>query len=203
MYKIGIALMAIFAVMVIPAQGSSENGRPTYYGMGTIVLNDSFGNEVFSQTLHNRVVNTGESFIIAQTFQNGTSSVADTNAIGSICVTEAAGFTPAEGDDAATFDTNTTIGTGNECKEDTTVTESTQGQAVIGPLTFAVSNLDAAGETITGIGVCQATTANDNDFGTCASNGLLFAEVDTTDVTLNTGETVQITYTFDITSSGT
>jgi len=203
MYKIGIALMAIFAVMVIPAQGSSEDGRPTYYGMGTIVLSDSLGNEAFSQIVHNRVVNTGESFIIAQTFQNSTASVADNNSIGAICVTEAAGFTPAEADTAATFDAGTTISPALECKEDTVVDETPQGTAVIGPLTFAVSNLDAAGEIVTGIGICQATAADNNDFGTCASNGLLFAEVDTTDVTLNTGETVQITYTFDLTSSGT
>ena len=203
MYKIGIALMAVFAVMVIPAQGFSGNGNPTYYGMGTIVLNDPFGNEVFSQILHNRIVDSGESFIVASTFQNATGSVADTNRIGAICVTEAVAFTPTEIDSAGTFDSGTTIGTGNECKEDTVVSETTSGLAVIGPLTFAVANLDVAGEIITGIGVCQATSANDNDFGTCASNGVLFAEVDTTDVTLNTGETVQITYTFDITSSGT
>jgi len=202
MYKIGIALMAIFAVMVIPAQGSSENGTPTYYGMGTIVLSDSLGNEAFSQILHNRVVNTGESFVIAQTFKNGTSSVADNSAISAVCVTEAAAFTPAEVDTAATFDAGTTITTGNECKEDTVVDETPQGTAVIGPITFAVSNLDAAGEIITGIGVCQGS-AGAADFGTCAANGLLFAEVDTSDVTLNTGETVQITYTFDLTSSGT
>lgn len=200
MYKIGIALMAVFAVMVIPAQISADDGRPTYYGMGTIVLNDAFGNEVFSQTIHNQVVNTGESFIIDQAFQDGTASVAEASAIASICVTEAASFAASETEAAAAFDTATTIGTGNECKEDTAVDDASQGTAVIGPLTFTTSNLDAVGETITGIGVCQATSANDNDFGACATNGILFAEVNTSDVTLNSGETVQITYTFDITS---
>ena len=195
--------MAIFAVMVIPAQGFSEDGRPIYYGMGTIVLNDAFGNEVFSQTIHNRVVNTGETFIIDQTFQDGTASIAENNSIASICVSEAVSFATAEADTAGAFDTATTITTGLECKEDTTVDDTTQGTAVIGPLTFTTSNLDVVGEIITGIGICQATVANDNDQATCAINGILFATLDTTDVTLNTGETVQITYTFDITSSTT
>jgi hypothetical protein len=200
MYKIAIALMAVFAVMVIPNQISSDDGRPTYYGMGTIVLNDAFGNPMFSQTIHNEVVNTGETFIIDQTFQDGTASLAENNGVANICVTEAASFVTSETDTAAAFDTATTIGTGLECKEDTTVDDTIQGTAVIGPLTFLVSNLDAAGETITGIGVCQATVADNLDQATCATGGILFAEVNTTDVTLNTGETVQITYTFDITS---
>ena len=193
--------MAIFAVMVIPAQISADDGRPTYYGMGTIVLNDAFGNEMFAQTIHNQVVNTGETFIIDQTFQDGTTSIAENNSIGNICVTEAASFAASETSTAAAFDTATTIGTGLECKEDTAVDDSTQATAVIGPLTFTTSNLDAVGEIITGIGICQATAANDNDQATCATGGILFAEVNTTDVTLNTGETVQITYTFDITSA--
>jgi hypothetical protein len=200
MYKIGIALMAVFAVMVIPAQISADDGRPTYYGMGTLVLKDAFGNPVFSQTIHNQVVNTGETFIIDQTFQDGTASLAENNSIGNICVTEAASFAASETEAVAAFDSATTIGTGLECKEDTAVDDSTQGTAVIGPLTFTTSNLDAAGEIITGIGICQATVANDSDQATCAAGGILFAEVNTTDVTLNTGETVQITYTFDITS---
>jgi len=201
MYKIGIALMAVFAIMVIPSQISADDGKIAYYGMGTLVKNDSFGNEVFAQTVHNRVVNTGETFLINQSFQDAVASAADNASIASICVTEAAGFTPAEGDAAAAFDTATTIATGNECKEDTAVDVSSQGTAVIGPLTFNTSNLDAAGETITGIGICQAQVASDADFGACATAGILFAEVDTTDVTLATGETVQITYTFDITSA--
>ena len=200
MYKIGIALMAVFAVMVIPAQISADDGKPTYYGMGTIVLNDAFGNEVFSQTIHNQVVNTGESFIIDQTFQDGTAAVLENTSVGAICVSEAVGFAAAEGDTAASFDGATTIATGNECKEDTAVDDSSQGLAVIGPLTFTTSNLDAVGEIITGICICKASAADDNDFGTCAINGILFATVNTSDVTLNTGETVQITYTFDITS---
>ncbi len=197
--------MAVFAVMVIPSQVDTENGKITYYGMGTIVLNDAFGNEMFAQTVHNRVVNTGETLIVNQAFQDGVASIAEASAVASICVTEDVSFTTnlAETLTAASFDGATTIITGLECKEDIAVDVSTQGTAVIGALTFTTSNLDAAGESITGIGICQATSLNDLDFGTCAVNGVLFAGVDTTDVTLNTGETVQITYTFDITSAST
>lgn len=108
---------------------------------------------------------------------------------------------------AANFDTGNTItGVQKECKTDATVdTTTTQGNAVIGALTFtaggtATENI-AAGGTVNGIGICQAHNTN-ADFKDCATEGILFAIVNTSDVTLANAETVDITYTFDITSTG-
>lgn len=199
--------MSVFAMMVIPAQIQVNPTGPALYGMGSIVLYDEFGNEVFAQSIHNRVVDEGEEDITTQMFQETTAGRADNLQFGAICVSNEATFTLAEGTTAASFDTADSLAATN-CKEDTGVDVSGASTAVIGALTFTTSNLDAAGEAITGIGICQARSAADTDFANCAAGGtgtggLLFSAVDITDVTLNAGETVAITYTFDISSSAT
>ena len=62
MYKfIGLAMLGVFAMMVIPGGNfntlQSEN---VLYGMATIVKNDSQGNEVFQQSVHNQLTDAGE-----------------------------------------------------------------------------------------------------------------------------------------------
>jgi len=210
MYKyIGIGLLSVFAIMMIPAQSQTSSSGLTLYGVAKFALHDAAGNEVFTQIVHNRLVNEGETFIIDQTFQDGTASLAENASIGSICISRDSSFTSnlAETLSASSFDTNDGL-TASNCKEDTTVDDSTQGTAVVAPAAFSTSNLDSAGQTITGIGVCQALVASDSDFANCAAGGSgsgakLFAAIDTSDVTLNSGETVTVSYTFDITSSST
>lgn len=210
MYKyIGIGLLGVFAIMMLPAQSQTGLSGPTFYGVGTFALHDASGNEVFSQTIHNRLVNQGEVFVIDQVFDDGTASVADAGTIGSICLSLDSSFTSnlAEGLTASSFDTNDGITSNSNCKQDTVggVADAGDGTAVVAPSAFGTSNVNAAGNTITGIGVCQAETGDDNDFANCAtggpSTGILFAAIDTSDVTLNSGETVTISYTFDITSA--
>ena len=201
-----LGLTAVLVMAVMPASITFQEDTK-FYGAAEIVLYDTAGNEKFSQTIHNRLVDTGEQFLLQAAFQDGT-TVADNAGIGSICVsaqpTAAVIASIVEGYTATTFDTNDGVATAN-CKEDTTVTVS-GGTAVIGPLNFeagGTANNVTASTTITNIGICQNAAEGDTDFVNCATTGILFAAVDTSDVTLAAGESVNVTYTFDISSSGT
>ncbi len=208
---IGIALMSVFAIMVIPAaQVDSGAIGPEFWGMGSMVLFDALGNEVFAQSTHNTIVDTGEDYIITQVFQETTNPAvdADANGISSICVSIKSGF--ADGDDTLVvggvggFDTDDGLTTTN-CIEDGSLSYSAgAGTATIGPLTFSAggTHVDDT-NTITGIGICQGHTST--PFANCVTAdggaGILFADVNIADTQLNTGETVQISYTFDISAT--
>ena len=199
--KIASPILFMITVMIIlPAPAESTSSDIVFYGAAEITKYDQSGNAVYTQIVHNQLVDTGEDFLLDQTFQD-TVTAADDVQIGSICIFQGT-ITVAEAETAADFDGDNSL-TETNCKEDTTVTTSS-GTAVIGPLTFAAGGTNAAdGDLIAAIGICQNDTTDDTDFANCATEGILFAIVDTTDVTLNTGETVQITYTFDITSAST
>ena len=80
---------------------------------------------------------------------------------------------------------------------------TTQGQAVIGPITFTAGTNLPVDAIIDGIGICPGEVGSNTNFASCATAGILFAFVETSNVQLGTAETVDITYTFDITSSTT
>ena len=192
--------MSVFAIMVIPAATvDSGSVGPEFWGMGSMVLFDASGNEVFAQSVHNLVTDQGEEYLIDAVFQEGATAIAENISIASICVTDAASPVIADTHTAAQFEIDNAIDTGLNCIEDTVVGQAADGKAVIGPLTFGAANIDTAGDTITAIGICQAASADDTHFG-CegAVTGILFATVDIANTQLNAGETVQITYTFDI-----
>lgn len=199
----GAVFLSMAAMFAIPNHNivsqDMNKGVPSFYGAATLVAYDATGKEIFSQTIHNQLVDSGEDFMLQNAFHNGTITGNDDDLIGAVCIASA--VNEAETETASSFDAGDTIGDdSNNCKQDTSVSISSS-IAKIGPLTFGVdnNNLDD-GETIAGIGVCQNTNANDNDFANCVTNGILFAVVDTTDVTLSTGETVDVTYTFDLSS---
>ena len=200
-YKISAAIFfTIFVTMIIPLEFEQNETEQKFYGYATIVKLDEKGNNIFTQQIHNRLVDPGETFLLQQTFQD-TNTASDNTQIGAICVSDEA-ITIAETITAATFDSGNSI-TESNCKEDTTVTISSQ-TAQVGSLTFSAGSTNVAdGDTIRAIGICQNDATDDGDFNNCATEGVLFSVVDTSDVTLNSGETVQITYTFDISSSGT
>ena len=204
MYKfIGLAMMGIFAMMIIPGNFNPVSGEQHFYGAATIQKLDAAGNEVFTQTVHNQLTDTGEDFLLDQAFQD-TIANADNVQIGAICVTDAAlpGTAPArEALTSADFDTSNTLDDQDVCEEDTSVGTSA-GQAIIGPLTFAsgADNVDD-GDIIDTIGICQNDATDDLAFASCAGEGILFAIIEVSNTTLNSGETVNITYTFDITSA--
>ncbi len=114
--------MGVLAMMIIPGSFNTSNNEFTVYGAATLVQNDSNGEEIFSQTVHNQVVDTGEEFLLDAIFQDGATDVADNIQIGAICISDDA-TAVVEGLTAATFDTNNSFTEAN-CKEDTTVTTS-------------------------------------------------------------------------------
>jgi len=198
-YKMGfIGLLSILAIAILPVDGETNSSDGKLYGMLTLVNYDENGNEVFSQTIHNRLVNTGETFLLEATFREGTAP-AEGVQIGAICIAQGTIDDADEAETAADFDTANSQTGGVNCKITATVdVTTTQGTAIIGPLTFDAPTNITSGETIDGIGICNSAAA---DYTDCATaSGILFAIIDTANVTLLAAETVQITYTFDITS---
>jgi len=193
--------MSVFAMMIIPGNFDTVNNELVFYGAGTITQYDKDGYEVFSQTIHNRLVDTGEDFILDAVFQDGATDVADNVQIGSICIGNQGTVTVAETETAADFDGDETIApTDDNCKEDTSVV-TTGGIATVNPPTFTCGGTNCVdGTTITGFAVCQNDATDDLDFAGCATEGILFAVIDSADTTLNAGETLSITYNLDITS---
>jgi len=200
-YKMGfIGLLSILAIAILPVDGETNSSDGKLYGMLTLVQYDENNNEVFAQSIHNRLVNTGETFLLEATFSDGVTH-AEAIQIGAICIAQGDPDDADEAETAANFDTANTQTTGVNCKITTTVdVTTTQGTAIIGPLTFDAPTNITSGETIQGIGICNSAAA---DYTDCATaSGILFAVINTADVTLLAAETVQITYTFDITSDG-
>lgn len=199
---IGMALMSIFAIMVIPAATvDSGSVGPEFWGMGSTVLFDASGNEVFAQSVHNLVTDEGEIYLINAVFQEGAAAAAENISIAAICITDDTTPTLTDGQTAAQFEVDNTIQVGTNCIEDTAVDDSGTGLAVVGPLTFDENDLDAAGETIGAIGICQAHVTLATWNGCDTNSGILFATVDISDTQVGSGETVQITYTFDISAT--
>ena len=227
MYKfIGLAMMGVFVMMIIPGNFDAVQGENNLmYGMATMVKNDSLGNEVFQQSVHNQLAIQGEAVILESVFKDTGSlnGVDDANGIGAICVTDATIAVADAATDAltaVTFDTANTLdtpGTSDVCEEDVagaTITSSVGDSSATLVVTIA-SDADnvANGAVITGIGICQIDTDSADTFygssgagcaaGGVGTSGILFAAISVTSTTLNTGETVDITYKFDITSATT
>ena len=193
-----VSLSLVFVMALVPGNTASQVDEGKFYGSAEMILYDNQGQEMFTQTVHNRLLDAGEDYMLSAAFGDST-SIVDNVSIGAICVTEAT-ITDAETETAADFDGDTALAT-NNCEIGTAIISS--GTAVIGPLNFEAAtnnnNIPAA-TTISGIGVCQRNSSG-TDFNDCATTGILFAQVDTTDVTLASGETVDVTYTFDISSA--
>ena len=209
MYKyFGIALLGIFATMLIPISVESSTGS-TFYGIAHVTTFDATGNPTSTQTVHNALIDLGEDFVITQVFQSGGGEpVAENASIATICLSEDAtysgtGTPPVENTSVATFDSADGMTITNNCLEDTAVDDSTNGIAVIdGGVTFDAGTHADQDEAVTNIGICPAYTAANLGNGCAAtaggSNLILFAIVDITDFTLGAGESATVTYTFDV-----
>ncbi len=201
-------MFGIFAMMVFPAGIDATQDENLLWGSATMQHRDAAGNIVLEQTMHNRLLDAGETYLLNQGFDDGTLNTDTEELVNSICATSEASFADtSETLVVGTFDGADGITSNANCVTDDSVdTTTTQGTAIIGPLTFDTANMEAVDDIITGIGICQGVTGDNNDFANCASgnagSGILFAVVDVTDTTLGTGETVDITYTFDLRSSG-
>ncbi len=178
-------------------------GGITLGGWFIIEHYDKDRNLISREVIHNRLLDTGETFFIEQTFKEGTAGeTVDADQIGAICVTAEVAFVDtSETLTVSTFDTNDNL-TETNCISDTAVSVSAS-VATIGPETFSAGTHVANGDTITGIGICQGsgtTPSNQCADQQAASSGILFAVVNISDVTLAASETVDITYNFDISS---
>ena len=186
---------------VIPADISPDEGKK-FYGAAELTMYDDQDNVLFTQTVHNLLVDTGEDFLINSAFNEGTTQ-ANATSIGAICISDDT-TAAVDGLTAATFDSNNGLEPGGENNCEMSVNSSTTGGIVtLGPMNFEAvtgdDNLQA--DTVNMIGICQAA-AGGEDFNNCATNGILFANVITSAVTLASGESVDVTYTFDMSSSG-
>jgi hypothetical protein len=218
MYKyIGVAILSVAAIMLLPMQSQAEETSGLFWGLAHVVVLDINGEEIMSQSIHNALVNEGETFIVNNVFKDGALAEAvDTDLIGSICLTDDGAFSGTgnavpEGHTALIFDTaiSGTLNAATVCIDDDDVDTSTQGNPKIGALTFTYgTNTPGTGShTITMIGICQGEGAGaEASFGDCQAaqatdSGKLFAAIDIADFTLATsGETAQIDYSFDITT---
>jgi len=149
--------------------------------------------------------------IIHRKAKDGSADIADDAMVGMICISNDSGGgaigIPDEADTAATFDASDNYASGLQCREllqDGVVTTNGTGKGVFATLVFAAGTHLANGEVVDLVGICQAdgdTNYGENLAGCALGNGgsgLLFAIFDPTPVTLEAGETVDITYEFDI-----
>ncbi|MCH7966401.1 MAG: hypothetical protein IIB02_03125 [Thaumarchaeota archaeon] len=211
MYKfIGLAMLGVFAMMVIPGGNfdtlQSEN---VLYGMATIVKNDSQGNEVFQQSVHNQLTDAGEKYILEAVFADAITAKTDDLSIGTICVSLASVTPKAAGNEtlsAQDFDGTDDLDEKN-CKQSPNNNVAVSNSvATIGSLKFISETGNTANvnedDTINSIGICQ-NISGDADYANCETGGILFAVVSVTATTLAAGETVDITYKFDLVSAET
>ena len=197
---IGAGLMGLFILMVLPAgiDNIQEDGK--FYGAANLLVRDAAGNELFSQTVHNDLLDTGENYIVNQTFVSVGALVLDTAQMSAICVTDI--ITVSEVDTALTFSGgNNTLGGTNHCHP-TTPNIVGDGTVVLGAETFTGGTDIDASQTIRSIAICAD---NDGlgpytDCADAASNAIAFAAIVTSSVQLGNTETVDVTYTFDMSS---
>lgn len=212
---IGLGIVALAAIMVLPISEDSVSDSQMY-GFATIALNDATGNTVFEQVVHNIIVADGESFMLAQTFNNGSGNfVPEVDLIDTICVTMQGSFAESDAETATSFNANSDNDTQLNCipiargtgSEPFTITN-------VGGVNTATSftetfNATGTGQhvdadsVITGIGICssEAQSATDDAFQDCsvgAGDAPLLAVFNTADVTLGTDDTVDITYTLTL-----
>jgi len=200
MYKyIGAGLMGLFVFMMFPSgiQADSQEGIQMY-GAATLDYQDESGNSIFTQTVHNQLFDAGETYILEQTFLDGTADDIDADQIGAVCVAQGTAPTDETADATAFATANTISGVDTNCIE-ANFTINADETADSAPNVFSSGTHVTSGDTVNFIGVCSAEGSSPQ----AVCSGTLFAVVDTSDVTLSGTESVTITYTFDISSAGT
>ena len=198
---LGFGLIGLMVIMLVPAVSSVKSDLPAMYGIATIVLKDSTGDILFKNEIHNQVVDVGTGYMLDQTFGDAGTDVADANQVDTICVSNASAPAGATDDTAtaATFNTENTL-TSNNCKGNIVFTTAAT-TAGSGTQTFSATTHFPAGTVVGGIGVCGNGANGAGPFADCdttANQAPLLAVVDTTNVTVNTGESVDITYTLTL-----
>ena len=197
---VGFGLIFLAFIMILPTSNSNtQSDLPKMYGIATLVLRDSAGNMLFENVIHNEVVNTGTNFMLLQAFGDISGTVTNNaDQVDTMCVTNAVTVDTANTATAATFNSDNGL-TGNNCKGNI-VFSITDTTASSGVQTFSEPANIPASTVVTGIGICgnNASGATFNDCQTGANQAPLLAVFDTTDVTVGTSESVDITYTLTL-----
>ena len=202
MYKyLGFGLLTLVAILMIPAQDVESITDASMYGMAILTVRDSADNILLTNTVHNIVVDTGTKQMLGCAFEDSQSLVcaSDTTQANGICLTNASGFAVVDTITSTNFagtgggGDNTLDGAaGNSCK---TVTFTLTDTAITGALVnFAAGGTNVPdGTTITGFATCDLGAGPD----LCLTTSPLISAI-ATSVTLNTGETVDITYVLNL-----
>ena len=197
---LGISLIFLAFIMILPVSNSNtQSDLPKMYGIATIVLKDSTGNILFENVIHNQVVDVGTAYMLDQTFGDGNTALSDANQVDTMCVTDFATPDGATNDAETTADFNAENGLiGNNCigAISFTTTSTTAGS---GTRTFSAATHFPVGTVVGGIGIC-GDNGTASPFNNCseAADAPLLAVVDTINVTVNAGESVDITYTLTL-----
>ncbi|ABK77225.1 hypothetical protein CENSYa_0592 [Cenarchaeum symbiosum A] len=216
--RYGIALTgfaAVFALLAItPASASflpaSQADTPVLFGMAELVHKNVDGEVLSSHTVHNQLVDYGESILIKGTFgvdSVGTTSNFERSMV--LCVTDA--LTGADISDttiAGDLTPTTAVDDGDQsCIDATVLLNSEPGSAVLNTEPgLAVLNATFDGDdvvddaVITAIAVCNTLNEDFNDRDDCQASGGLFSAVGVVNTTIGADDTLDITYTFDIRS---
>ena len=216
----GFGLLGLAALMVIPSGVSADVAPMIFYGTADVQLADADGNVQLLQTVHNQLTDEGEAFLIDQVFDTGATAYTGDQRVSSICLL-ADSYTDLDSADLEALndvnpdgDTGTLAHTGIAKANRATCGGNTSGDvakngstAVIGPVQFEAGTGFDAGQTVSGFAVCANggnATHCDNTHGDPGSPSLgdaeaLLAVINISDVGLpNSGDTLTVTYTFDI-----
>jgi len=199
---IGFGLLGLFVVMIFPSAITDE-AIPMFYGTAHMVLSDSAGNVLMTQTIHNQVTDEGEEFIIDQVFTTADAAVTGNNRVGALCIIENSDSVFGEGTVAAVTNNLNAPGGAHCHVTSTTIVDAGDSKAVTESEVFTAGTDFDAGETISGIVICKMDGTT-GDFAECNTPGspLALAALDLNNVTVTGTDTITITYTFDITTTG-
>ena len=207
----GFGLLGLIAVMVIPSAVSTDTAPMMLYGTANVELANPDGDVVFAQTVHNRILDGGEAFIIDQVFDTSATARTNDDRVSTLCVVNASmsGFSGAddtttnEGIIASEVDTaapsTASASSAAVCKDIADVDDDTASTAILAATYTSGTDVDTNVD-IGGVAVC----ANGGG-ATCAANtGVALAAVNFADQNMGaSGSTLTVTYTFDATTPTT
>jgi len=189
---------------MIPAQDVESFTNPSMYGIAILTVYDSTGNTLLTNTVHNEVLDVGTGRMLANMFTDGgaIAGAIEADQADGICLTNAAGFDPTGANDGMTATTfystggngDNTLDTlaGNSCKAVTWT--MTINAATGSTVNFAAGDVNVPDTTtITGFAICDLGVGPD----LCVVSSDIVSAI-ATSVTLNTGETVDITYVLNL-----
>lgn len=210
MYKVAsLGLFAVLAVMIVPATfETTTNEISAFYGYSVMSVKDVSGQTVFENGVHNEVLNQGVEFIQDSVLGgDGVAGLADADQPDGICIdvsgramsnlfsttNETMTFSQFNDNDGNPADDN------DNCEGVTFTTGASSGTGVASGVS-STATFNAGGDnladdqTIVGFVVCEITTAA----GQPNCETPLLSAIDTTDVQVGNGETVDITYTMTL-----